>query len=89
MSKIQRGGKWVRPGFNWTEHEPSTPTDSATGQVVESIRNCLEQIRDSQALSCSTISLFRDIKAELRGLRRELKTRRRRPVTPKKAKKRA
>lgn len=41
-STIKRGGRFIRPGFNWQEHKPSTPADAATGQIVESLRNLSE-----------------------------------------------
>lgn len=41
-SEITRGGKKVRPTFNFVAHGGSTPTDSCTAQMLESIRNLEE-----------------------------------------------
>ncbi len=39
---IERGGKYLRPSFNYEDHRGGTPTASTTAQVLESLRNLSE-----------------------------------------------
>ena len=71
MSQVLRGNKYVRPSFRYNEANEFVDSQ-ITAQVCESMRNVLEQIRDSQVLSCSVASDLAAIKRELRGLRRDL-----------------
>lgn len=56
-------GKWVTPGI--------------TAQLIEDARNVLEEIRDSQMLHCDIAYTIKQMLVEIRGLRRDLKARRR------------
>jgi hypothetical protein len=41
--------------------------------MTESVRNAIEQVRDSQMLQCDVARAIKDIATQIRGLRRDLK----------------
>lgn len=41
-SEITRGGKWVRPSFDYRSHAGAAPTDEASCQLLGSLRNLQE-----------------------------------------------
>ncbi len=59
MSRINRGGKQERPNFVYND---SPSMQEIPLQLLESIRNTLEQIRDGQVLQCSVASDIRRIR---------------------------
>lgn len=62
MSKIERGGKWVRPGFNFraSVHDVYT-NEECQAQMLESIRNFLESCQMMQCDVAQAIKQMRDI----------------------------
>ena len=44
--KVQIGGKWKRPSFNYHEEEP-TPLAACAAQLAESSRNLLEDLLEA------------------------------------------
>lgn len=82
-AKIERGGKWVRPSFNhYRSEDGTTMHDAAAAQMLESIRNLLESC---QVLQCDVAQAIKNtdrnmtaLVREIRGLRRDLKAKRRR-----------
>jgi hypothetical protein len=79
--EIERDGKWVRPRFNHCTHGATTPQDAAAAQMLESIRNILEDIQRSQMLQCDVRRDIWEIRLALQRKRREpkAKAKRRRP----------
>lgn len=81
MSKVERNGvSGKRPSWNYIGVIGNRAIELDTLEMVESLRNVCEQIRDSQMLACDvamaikrsgsdTTSLLR----EIRGLRRDMK----------------
>jgi hypothetical protein len=65
----------VRPEFNHAgpNERGNWTHDQSTAQLIESARNVLEQIRDSQTLQCDVALAIKRILKEMRGLRRDLK----------------
>jgi len=79
-SRIERGGKLIRPSFNYRENE-SFPDSQISAEMLESIRNLLESC---QMLQCDVASAIKQTRynteamlREIRGLRRDLKRKRR------------
>lgn len=63
MSNVEVKGKgWVRPYFVYAG---DISYDDVKAQLLESIRNTLEQIRDKQMLQC-------DVRSDLRAMRKSL-----------------
>lgn len=79
MSQIKRGEQWIRPNFTYHESPANSYSHEATqSQLLESIRNCLEQIRDSQMLKCDVAHAIKTMRRDIAGLRRDLKRKKRR-----------
>lgn len=72
---IERGGKWVRPSFNHYQSVDGATHEAVAAQMLESIRNLLESC---QMLQCDVARAIKEIPKELRGLRRDLKKKKRR-----------
>lgn len=73
MSKVtKRDGIEWRPSWNYSNRDRNCG-DIHILEMTESIRNACEQIRDSQALQCDVALAIKDIAKQLRGLRRDLK----------------
>jgi len=51
--KVGEEKTWERPHWIFNRGESFPGYDSAQLEMLESIRNCMEQIRDSQMLACS------------------------------------
>jgi len=79
-SEIERGGKWLRPTFNFLASDRNCyPPDQTVGQLTESIRNVLEGIADSQMLSCDTRADIRRTREAVEKLVRLAERKRRKP----------
>ena len=84
-SAIERGHKWLRPEFNFSAREDDTyPSDYATAQLTESIRNVLEGIADSQMLSCTTRADIRRTREAVEKLVQLAQAKRRKAPTKRK-----
>ena len=80
-ARIERGGKWVRPEFYFKDGTVFS-SDAIAAQMLESIRNLLESC---QVLQCDVAGAIKNtdrnmtaLVREIRGLRRDLKAKRRR-----------
>lgn len=74
MSTIQRNKeKGIRPAWNYVGTLESRETGTNQLEMMESARNVLEQIRDSQVLQCAVAQNIAAVLREIRGLRRDLK----------------
>lgn len=62
MSKIKCGGQLDRPSFNYPKLGENITLAEAQAQLVESIRNAVEQIRDSQMMQCTVAGDIRRIR---------------------------
>jgi len=73
--EITRGGKWVKPSFDHYDHKGHTPAEACTSQMLESIRNILADLKNSQMLQC-------DVRQDIREIRLALQRKRRKPAKP-------
>lgn len=71
-SEIKRGGEWVRPNFNYSAQQNGYSYESITVQLLESTRNVLEGIQQSQMLQCDVAHAIKDIAKTLRRIDRRL-----------------
>ncbi len=72
-SEIERDGKQIRPAYNFPANFDCAP------QLLESIRNVLEGIADSQMLSCETRADIRRTRLAVELLVRLAQRKRRKP----------
>lgn len=79
MSNVQRNGIDHRPKWNYinTDSGNTQPGPRDILEMTESVRNTLEQIRDSQMLQCDVASAIKDMAKQISLLRRDLKRKRR------------
>ena len=80
MSNVKRNGKWERPGWAYNGKITEHGIGFQQLEMLESTRNVLEQIRDSQMLQCAVAQNITAMLREIRGLRRDLKKFRERAV---------
>jgi hypothetical protein len=74
-ARIQWGGKWDRPSFNFSESPNRTYTDSqVSSMILESIRNLLESC---QMLSCDLAQLIKRHEDLLRKIERNTRKKKR------------
>ena len=76
MSEILRKGVKKRPSWDYTVIPERQTHEYSTMEMTESVRNTLEQIRDSQMLQCDVATAIKKMLTEIRGLRRDLKRKR-------------
>lgn len=75
--KVGGGTEKVHPAFIYSAPSPTGwSTDQISAQMSESIRDTLEEIRDSQMLQCEVADAIKSMAREIRGLRRDLKKQR-------------
>lgn len=85
MSKVTRSGERVRPSWNYLSlvhtHAPRESEDSvyAVLEMTESVRNAIEELGRSQMLQYDVAHAIKATLKEIRGLRRDLQKRRRKP----------
>ena len=68
-SQTDRNGKYERPTWRYT---PPTEVSFASLEMLESCRNVLEQIADSQMLQCSVAGDIRKMRIALEKIDRRL-----------------
>lgn len=81
-SEITRGGKNVRPSFNFFDHAVDFPINDCIAQLLESTRNVLEDIRFELRRLNDKQMLQRDVRADIKKGRLALQriARRKRPA---------
>lgn len=67
-SEITRGGKSVRPSFNYVQYDDATPTAEATCQMLGSLRNLQE------SYNADFLCALGEIAATLKRIDRRLAT---------------
>jgi len=74
----KQGGRWVRPRF---AYDDTLAYENCATQLLESIRNVLEDIKSSQMLQCDVRQDIREIRLAVQRKRRKpkAKAKRRRP----------
>lgn len=81
MSQINRNGRLWRPSWNHNalgnEEAADRDWNAAQLEMLESIRNAIETVGRSQMLQCDVAHALKETRDEIRGLRRDLKRKRR------------
>lgn len=70
------GGGTKRPAWAYAKNTQGDH-DTQMLEMAESIRNAIEQLNRSQMLQCDVAYAIKGIEKELRGLRRDLKKKKR------------
>lgn len=73
MSKVMRKGKFIRPSWNFKIDAPACLETEHLVEMTESVRNTLEQIRDSQMLQCDVAQAIKDMERQIRLLRKDVR----------------
>ena len=78
MSQVKRNGVLGRPAWNYLRkgEEVGGANQQDVLEMIESVRNAIEQLGKSQMLQCDVALAIKGMAREMQGLRRDLKRKR-------------